>query len=70
MILAFYEQLLGILEEKRKHGICKFTVAIWALIALYEPESVEKLLRSPKYIEKSEDYDIIKEWLGTGLLIR
>lgn len=34
-----------------------------------DPKVVEGILSSQKLIDKSEDYDLMKAWLGTGLLI-
>lgn len=34
-----------------------------------DPKMAEVILSSQKIIEKSEDYDLMKAWLGTGLLI-
>lgn len=34
-----------------------------------DPKMAEVILSSQKIIEKSEDYDLMKSWLGTGLLI-
>uniref|UniRef100_A0A2M4DLR0 Putative cytochrome n=1 Tax=Anopheles darlingi TaxID=43151 RepID=A0A2M4DLR0_ANODA len=38
------------------------------LIVVTEPKDVEALLSSPKYIDKSVEYDFVRHWLGEGLL--
>lgn len=38
-------------------------------IVLKDPKDVEALLASQTLIEKAGEYDFMKEWLGTGLLI-
>lgn len=39
------------------------------LVMLTDPKMAEAVLSSQKLIEKSEDYDLMQSWLGTGLLI-
>lgn len=38
-------------------------------IVVADPNVAEVILSSQKLIDKSEDYDLMKSWLGTGLLI-
>lgn len=38
-------------------------------VLIADPKTAEGILSSQKLIEKSVDYDMIKPWLGTGLLI-
>lgn len=38
-------------------------------ILIKNPKIVEAILGSQKLIDKSEEYDFIEKWLGTGLLI-
>lgn len=40
-----------------------------ATIVISDPKVVEHILTSNKLIEKNSDYDLMKPWLGTGLLI-
>uniref|UniRef100_A0A1A9WU68 Cytochrome P450 n=1 Tax=Glossina brevipalpis TaxID=37001 RepID=A0A1A9WU68_9MUSC len=37
-------------------------------VLLFDPETVEPVLNSQKFIDKSRDYDYLQPWLGTGLL--
>ena len=37
-------------------------------VLLFDPETVEPILNSQKFIDKSHDYDYLRPWLGTGLL--
>ncbi|XP_053970133.1 cytochrome P450 4c3 [Anastrepha ludens] len=37
-------------------------------VMLFDPETVEPILNSQKFIDKSHDYDYLRPWLGTGLL--
>lgn len=37
-------------------------------VMLFHPETVEPILNTSKHIDKSQDYDYLKPWLGTGLL--
>lgn len=34
-----------------------------------DPKVAEAIMSSQKFLEKAEDYDMIKPWLGTGLLL-
>ena len=70
IVSEHYKDLLSILERNRKHGIIKFALAATPAIAIYQSDLAEKLLRSPQYIDKSSQYDLLKRWLGTGLLTR
>ncbi|XP_049530224.1 cytochrome P450 4d1-like [Anopheles darlingi] len=38
------------------------------IIVLTDPKDIEVVLSSPKYIDKSTEYDFIRPWLGEGLL--
>ncbi|XP_058116997.1 uncharacterized protein LOC131284572 [Anopheles ziemanni] len=38
------------------------------VILVQDPKDIEVLLGSPKYIDKSTEYDFIRPWLGEGLL--
>lgn len=40
-----------------------------ATLVISDPIVAEGILSSQKLIDKSEDYDLMKSWLGTGLLI-
>lgn len=39
-------------------------------IHLYKAEHVEALLKDLENITKSRDYEMVQDWLGTGLLTR
>uniref|UniRef100_A0A2M4A9G3 Putative cytochrome n=1 Tax=Anopheles triannulatus TaxID=58253 RepID=A0A2M4A9G3_9DIPT len=38
------------------------------VIVVTDPKDIEVILSSPKYIDKSTEYDFIRPWLGEGLL--
>lgn len=40
-----------------------------SIITINDIKVVEAILASPKYIDKSSDYDFLKPWLGSGLLL-
>lgn len=40
-----------------------------SVIVISEPKAAEAILSSQKLIDKSDDYDFMKAWLGTGLLV-
>ena len=58
------------LDKNRCNKIVKFRTAIWAIVCLFTPDDVEKLLRSRTFIDKSEYYIYLHKWLGFGLLTR
>lgn len=53
----------------RQYGDC---LRVWLgtqlVIVVQDPKDIEVLLSSPKYIDKSTEYDFIRPWLGEGLL--
>lgn len=59
-LLNFYYKYGGVF--KLRVGPIRYTVI------LCEPKSIGFILGSPKYVEKSNDYEFIKAWLGAGLL--
>uniref|UniRef100_A0A182M757 Cytochrome P450 n=1 Tax=Anopheles culicifacies TaxID=139723 RepID=A0A182M757_9DIPT len=65
---AEFLQLLGRLIAQ--YGKC---LRVWLgtqlIVLITDPKDIEVLLSSPKYIEKSSEYDFIRPWLGEGLLI-
>jgi cytochrome P450 family 4 len=64
-------ELLKVLERnQKKYGfITRFAVGPQHMVLLTSPKYVEFILGSQKLITKSNEYDFIAEWLGTGLLI-
>lgn len=63
-------KLLKRLEENIKiHGqTVRFMLGPVVVVFLGDPVDVEAVLGSQKLIDKSEEYEFIGEWLGTGLL--
>lgn len=41
----------------------------YSTIVITDPSMVEQILTSNKLIDKTDDYEFMKPWLGTGLLI-
>jgi cytochrome P450 family 4 len=39
------------------------------LVFLTDPKAAEQVLSSQSILDKSEDYDLMRNWLGTGLLL-
>lgn len=70
LVTELYPQLIRSFDTHRKQGILKFRTAIWAIVGLFSPNEVEKLLRSNVSIDKSDDYIFLRRWLGHGLLTR
>ncbi|XP_023297259.2 cytochrome P450 4c3 [Lucilia cuprina] len=51
-----------------RFGIYKVWQGTNAYVMVFDPETVEPILNSQKFIDKSHDYDYLRPWLGTGLL--
>ncbi|KAL9892775.1 cytochrome P450 4c3 [Glossina fuscipes] len=51
-----------------RYGINKIWKGTSPYVLLFDPETVEPVLNSQKFIDKSRDYDYLQPWLGTGLL--
>ncbi|XP_055908731.1 cytochrome P450 4c3 [Eupeodes corollae] len=49
-------------------GINRAWQGVSPYVMLFHPQTVEPILNTSKYIDKSQDYDYLKPWLGTGLL--
>ncbi|XP_058117996.1 cytochrome P450 4d1-like [Anopheles ziemanni] len=64
---AEFLQLVGTLIAK--HGMClRLWLGTQLLVLSTDPKDIEVLLASPKYIEKSTEYNFVRPWLGNGLL--
>lgn len=50
----------------QKLGVFRIGTAVMCLLT--HPETAEVLLSSQKFLEKSDEYDFISEWLASGLL--
>lgn len=64
-------QMLVLLEAMaKKYGpTVRFHVGTQVQVLLTDPKDVEMVLGSQKLIDKSDEYNFIAHWLGTGLLI-
>lgn len=67
------KELFKVFEEfDRAHGPVhniSYHLHDCSTVVISDPKTAEGILSSQKLIEKSEDYDKLKPWLGTGLLI-
>uniref|UniRef100_A0A182PZ10 Uncharacterized protein n=1 Tax=Anopheles epiroticus TaxID=199890 RepID=A0A182PZ10_9DIPT len=53
----------------KQYGDCfRVWLGTQLAIVVIDPKDVEVVLSSPKFIEKSTEYDFIRPWLGEGLL--
>ncbi|XP_014679269.1 PREDICTED: cytochrome P450 4V2-like [Priapulus caudatus] len=57
-----------LLEEQREHGIIRFWLSSYPLVMLFSPEFAEVILHSSKHMDKTWEYDLLRPWLGTGLV--
>ena len=68
--MLFLEILEVIQDCSNKYGkIFRVFLGPQLQIVLTDPKDIEVILSSQKYIEKSDEYNFIKKWLGDGLLI-
>lgn len=65
------QDLLKVLEElPKKFGpTVRFLVGTQLQVLITDPKDAEAILGSQKLIDKSDEYNFIAQWLGTGLLI-
>ncbi|XP_012524944.1 cytochrome P450 4C1 [Monomorium pharaonis] len=59
---------ISFMEKTRKEGIFIQWIGTMPLIWMFKPEYLEKILPSTVNITKGDDYNLIKPWLGNGLL--
>lgn len=64
-------ELLRVLESQtKKYGrTLRLLVGPQVQILLTDPKDIEVILGSQKFIGKSDEYDFLEHWLGTGLLV-
>uniref|UniRef100_A0A182VPL0 Uncharacterized protein n=2 Tax=Anopheles merus TaxID=30066 RepID=A0A182VPL0_ANOME len=64
---AAFLRIIG--ELLQRYGDCfRVWLGTQLVIVMGDPKDIEVLLSSPKYIDKSTEYDFIRPWLGEGLL--
>ncbi|XP_036142747.1 cytochrome P450 4C1 [Monomorium pharaonis] len=68
--LSEYERIIWLIKfmEKSKEGIFVQWVGRTPFVVVYKPEYLEVILSSTVNITKGIPYNILKEWLGNGLL--
>ncbi|CAD5219864.1 unnamed protein product [Bursaphelenchus okinawaensis] len=49
-------------------GVMKLWLGPKPIVMLYKPETVKPILDSHVFVQKPDDYDFLKAWLGEGLL--
>ena len=60
---------LGTYNVKRLGGTALFLMGFNARIFITDPKDVEEILSSRKFSVKSDIYDLLKDWLGDGVLL-
>uniref|UniRef100_A0A182JL16 Uncharacterized protein n=1 Tax=Anopheles atroparvus TaxID=41427 RepID=A0A182JL16_ANOAO len=64
---AEFLRILGTLIAE--YGMClRLWLGTQLLVLITDPKDIEVLLASPKYIDKSVEYNFVRPWLGNGLL--
>ncbi|CAD5227294.1 unnamed protein product [Bursaphelenchus xylophilus] len=55
-------------DALNSNGVMKLWLGPKPIVMLYKPETVRPILDSHVFVQKPNDYDFLKEWLGEGLL--
>ncbi|XP_070163292.1 cytochrome P450 4C1-like [Polyergus mexicanus] len=62
--MKFFLSLL----QKNKDGLYTTWIGLLPIVCVFKPEFLESILQSYTHVEKGEIYNILKLWLGNGLL--
>ncbi|XP_036151338.1 cytochrome P450 4C1 [Monomorium pharaonis] len=60
--------MISCMEKTRKEGIFVQWFGTMPIVWMFKPEYLEHILHSTVNITKGDDYDLLKPWLGNGLL--
>ncbi|KAL3200348.1 hypothetical protein MRX96_013297, partial [Rhipicephalus microplus] len=63
-----FQVAFGFSRIYKNHGMFRFYDATHPVLVLFKAEAVEELLTSNTVLKKGHEYELIKPWLGTGLL--
>lgn len=63
-----FQVAFGFSRIYKKHGMFRFYDATHPVLVLFKAEALEELLASNTILRKGHEYELIKPWLGTGLL--
>ncbi|XP_062533728.1 cytochrome P450 4d1-like [Armigeres subalbatus] len=59
-----------LIQLERDFGtVCKIDIGFGFWLFYMAPDEIERIMTGPEFNCKSQDYDMLLEWLGTGLLI-
>uniref|UniRef100_A0A914Z715 Cytochrome P450 n=1 Tax=Panagrolaimus superbus TaxID=310955 RepID=A0A914Z715_9BILA len=68
---GFIDQVMGMASlYPNKPRIVAFWTFIMPIVMIYSPESLEPIFTNPKHLNKPFLYDLLKPWLGLGLLTK
>lgn len=64
-------EILGYFEKEfKEHGrLLSFMIGTSHSVLLTDPNDVEVILSNQKILEKTDEYNFLLDWLGSGLLI-
>uniref|UniRef100_A0A914Z395 Cytochrome P450 n=1 Tax=Panagrolaimus superbus TaxID=310955 RepID=A0A914Z395_9BILA len=70
-VADFAKQILewGLYFQSQGHGLATLRIRPFPTIFCLKPEEAKAVLESNTVITKGKEYEILKRWLGTGLLI-
>ncbi|GMT11306.1 hypothetical protein PFISCL1PPCAC_2603, partial [Pristionchus fissidentatus] len=57
------------LEHEKRCGMMQMWIGPMPMLFVQDPDIAKEILESNTLITKSHDYDLVSEWIGTGLLI-
>lgn len=62
------QMFINLEEASKLHGpLWRFDLSPFKTnIVVHDPKVVEGILSSQKFIEKSDEYNLVKQWLGDG----
>nr|XP_042903368.1 cytochrome P450 4V2 [Parasteatoda tepidariorum] len=70
ILCGLLQVICGLCKIYGNEGIFRIHVHMKPFVFIFKPETAEAILSSPTVIDKANEYQFLKPWLGTGLLTR
>ncbi|XP_071042446.1 cytochrome P450 4V2 [Parasteatoda tepidariorum] len=68
ILCGLLQVICGLCKIYGNEGIFRIHVHMKPFVFIFKPETAEAILSSPTVIDKANEYQFLKPWLGTGLL--